>query len=343
MNIKKIFKKNFDSIFTIAEIGINHNGNIGNAIKLINHSKKAGFSAVKFQFYDADLLLKNNTPLADYQKSSRYSNMYKMLKKYTLSNSQIYNLKKYCGKKNIEFLATPFDNESAKFLNKIKVKFFKVSSGDLNNYILLTLLKKFKKPIILSTGMSNLKDIKETLKFMNFKKNEMALLHCISEYPAKVKDYQLGNINNIKKFGYQIGLSDHSLGSNASIVAISLGAKIIEKHVTLNKKMEGPDHKASLDIYEMKNFIETLIEINQSINQKKRFLTTTEKRNKKIVSRGLYFSRNLKEGSIITLDDLIALRPPTNKYKIENYKNLIGKKIKYDVIKNTPIKKEYFE
>lgn len=342
MIINNIFSNKFNKIFAVAEIGINHNGKLQNAIRLINHAKKAGFSAVKFQFYKPDLLLKKNTPLAIYQKKTNFSNMYEMLKKFSLSNQQLFKLKNHCDNIKIEFMATPFDNESANYLNKLGVKIFKVSSGDLNNYILLRHLKKFNKPIIISTGMSSIRDLKETINNIRFKKNKLGILHCISEYPAKVKNYQLGNIIELKKLKYQVGLSDHTLGGTASLIAVSLGAKIIEKHITLDKRMKGPDHKASLDIFEMEEFILNINDLNASLNNKARFITKIEKKNKLLVTRSLFFSKDLKKNHKLQLEDILPLRPFIGGVLMKDYKTIIGKRLKMDVKKHHLIKRYNF-
>ena len=179
---RKINKNNFP--YLIAEIGVNHNGSIYIAKKLIDSAKKAGFDAVKFQTYYLDGLLKKNTPLAKYQKKvSEIKNMYNLLKKYSLSHKEFEKINQYCKKRNITFLSTPFDLESATFLNKINIPAFKISSSDNDNYLLLDLIKKFKKPIILSTGMSNNIEINRTIKYLSLQKNKLALLHCVSDYP----------------------------------------------------------------------------------------------------------------------------------------------------------------
>jgi N,N'-diacetyllegionaminate synthase len=338
--LKKIFDNNFQQTLTIAEIGVNHDGNFAKAKKLINYAKQANFTAVKFQIYKTEKLLKKSTPLAEYQKSQKKSkNMFDLLEKYKFTYDQFYNLKKYCDKINISFLATPFDNDSAEFLNDINTEVFKISSGDLNNFYLLNKIKMFNKPIIISTGMSELNVLKNTLKFLNCKKNKLAILHCISSYPTNLVDTQLSNINRLKKFGYPVGFSDHTIGIEAAIAAISIGAKIIEKHITLDVNLDGPDHSSSLEVNKLPKFIKHINDLTVSINFQKRRLNISEKKNKKLVTRSLYFSRDLKENHVISFKDLIPLRPFNNGYPIEKFKTLIGKKIKYSVKSGSLIKK----
>ena len=223
---RKISETN--SPFIIAEIGINHNGKISNAIKLIDKAAEARCDAVKFQTINTSKLMINNAPLAKYQKNNKFKSMNLLINKFNLSNPDFITIKNYCKKKKIIFMSTPFDEDSAIFLNKINVPAFKISSTDCDNIFLINLVKKFNKPIILSTGMTTFKEIKKIIKTIKLKKTKLALLHCISDYPTKLEETKLGTINEIKKMGYQIGFSDHSIGFTASIAAIAIGASIIE-------------------------------------------------------------------------------------------------------------------
>lgn len=328
-----------NNLFVIAEIGVNHNGNIQNAIKLIDKAVEARCNAVKFQTFNPDKLLKKNTKLAKYQsQNTKFSNMYEMIKKYTLSYNQFYNLKEYCDKKKIEFMSTPFDNESALFLNKLNMKYFKISSSDNQNYLLLGLIKKFRKKIFLSTGMLLGRELEQTLKFLSLNKKYLNLLHCISDYPTKIEDSQLGNIINLKKYGYEVGFSDHTMGDICSNVAISLGANIIEKHITLNKNMEGPDHKSSLETKELNNFVKNLNKIFLSSRTKVRKLTTGESNLKKNAKKSLYYNKSLKKNHNLNIDDLIALRPLSNGICSSKFKDILNKKLKIQVTKLQNIK-----
>ena len=209
--MKKFDKK---KPYLIAEIGVNHNGSIDLAKKLIRHAKLSNFNAVKFQTYLPDKLLLKNTPLVNYQKGNKnIKNMYELLKKYQFSFNQFKELKNYSNKLKIEFLSTPFDVESALFLNKLKIPIFKISSTDNDNFLLLKIIKKFKKPILLSLGMIDEKDLIKTLNFLKSKKNMLCLMHCISNYPTKVKETQFGYFEKLKKFRYPIGWSDHTRGN----------------------------------------------------------------------------------------------------------------------------------
>ena len=328
-----------DKLFIIAEIGVNHNGNIQNAIRLIDKAVEAKCNAVKFQTFNPSKLLKKNTRLASYQsKNTKFSNMYDMIKKYTLSYDQFNILKKYCDKKKIEFMSTPFDNDSASFLNSLKMNFFKISSSDNQNFLLLRHIKSFKKKIILSTGMLLDNELERTLRYLSLKNSQLSLLHCISDYPTSIKNSQLGNIKCLKKYGYEVGFSDHTLGTICSNVAVSMGATIIEKHITLSNKMVGPDHKSSLETKELITFVKSLNDMFISAKIKKRKLTTSETKLKKIAKKSLYYSEAFKKGHKIRSQDIIALRPFSNGICPSQYNNIINRRInktvkKLDIIK----------
>ena len=261
---KKISTKN--SPFIIAEIGMNHNGNLNKAFKLIDYAVDAKCDAVKFQTIKINKLMVDNTPLAKYQKKSNFSNMNELINAYNLSYLDFVKIKNYCKKKKIIFLSTPFDIESTYFLNKLNIPAFKISSSDNDNIFLIETIKKFKKPVIISTGMTKIKELKKILNIVKFKKDKLAVLHCISDYPTDLKDTKLGAIDQIKKFGYEVGFSDHTLGIEAALAAISKGSSIIEKHITLDNNMEGPDHRASLECKNLSKFVQSIRDVSLSLN-----------------------------------------------------------------------------
>ena len=319
--------------FIIAEIGINHNGKLSNAFKLIDYAIKAKCDAVKFQTIDVNNLMIKNSPLADYQKKERFRNMNDLITKYNFSYNEFIKLKKYCDKKKIIFLSTPFDEKSAFFLNKIKVPAFKISSSDNDNLLLIETIKKFKKPIILSTGMMKLNELKNLLRSIRFNKDDLALLHCVSDYPTKLKETKLGSIDQLKQLGYLVGFSDHSLGPEAAIAATAKGGVIIEKHITLDKNMKGPDHKASLECKDLAKFVLTIKEIGYSLKIKKDKISLSENKTKLVAKKALYFSRNQKKNYIIKKTDLMSRRPRKNGMSPLYYKNIINKKLIRDVKK----------
>lgn len=331
-------------IFFIAEIGINHNGSIEKAVKMIDYAIKADCSAVKFQTFDLKNMLLRNTNLADYQKKDSNKSMFEMLEKYNLKPDNFILLKNYCKKKKIKFLSTPFDLESLYFLNKIGVSAFKVSSGDLDNYMLLDEIKKTKKPFIISTGMSEEREINNTLNHLNCAKNKLAVLHCISDYPTKLKDTNFGFFKKLKQnLKYEIGFSDHTIGENASLVATSLGANIIEKHITLDNNLPGPDHSASLNVKYLKSFVNKINDIKQSINSTKKQITKLEKKTLIVAKKSIYYKKNLEKNSIIKQKDIIALRPKGKGLSPSQYKSVLNKSLKRSVKKFTPIKIKDFK
>jgi N,N'-diacetyllegionaminate synthase len=322
--------------YLIAEIGVNHNGSIEIAKRLIKHAKVNNFNAVKFQTYLPNKLLLKNTPLVNYQKGNKnVKNMYELLKKYQISFNQFAYLKDFCDKLKIEFLSTPFDIESALFLHKLKIPIFKISSTDNDNFLLLEVIKKFKKPILLSLGMIEEKNLKKTLNFLKIKKDMLCLMHCISNYPTELKDTQFGYFEKLKKFKYPLGWSDHTKGNIASTSAVALGAVVVEKHITLDNNMVGPDHKASMNVKNLKKFTENIHDIFLSIKTLSRKIDTKENQVKKLAKKSLYYVSNLNKGEIIKESNLQALRPRANGISPNQILKIRGKKL----IKN--VKKDF--
>lgn len=324
--------------YLIAEIGVNHNGSIDLAKKLIKHAKLSNFNAVKFQTYLLDKLLLKNTPLVKYQKGNKnIKNMYELLKKYQISFNQFKELKNYSNKLKIDFLSTPFDEESALFLNKLKVPIFKISSTDNDNFLLLNAIKKFKKPILLSLGMIDEKDLIRTIDFLKSNKNMLCLMHCISNYPTELEETQFGYFEKLRRFGYPIGWSDHTQGNIASSVAVALGAIVIEKHITLDNNMVGPDHKASMNVKDLKKFTKDIHDVFTSIQTKNRVIHTKENLVKKLAKKSLYYSSNLIKGNRLKLSDFNALRPRLTGLSPNQITKVKGKQLSKNVKKDSPI------
>ena len=288
----------------IAEAGVNHNGSIKKAKKLIDIASNAKADYVKFQFYKTDNLVVKNSQMAVYQKKNYGKNVsqYKLLKKYELSLDNIRKLRKYTKKKKIKFLTSVFDEESLEELYKSKIYDIKIPSGEINNLPLLEKISKKTKKIFISTGMANIKEIFEAIKILKqnkkFKKN-LYLMHCHSEYPTDLKDVNLLAMQELKKkFSVNIGFSDHTLGNEVAIAATSLGAAVIEKHFTLSKSMNGPDHKASLDPKELKLFVRSIrnTEILLGNSKKKSFKKRVHKQKicKKIDRCKKFYSKRSK-------------------------------------------------
>ena len=313
--------------YVIAEIGVNHNGDINKAKKLINIAKKIGADCVKFQAYKSNEIVLKNCDLANYQKKLRFKNQFDMLKKYELSEKQLIDLNNFSKKKKIDFMLSVFDISSFEFDQKIKNKYLKIPSGEITNYPLLKLCSKTRKTIILSTGASNLKEIKNAVKIIN--KKNIILLHCNSAYPTPIKDMNLNNLIMFKKYfkNFKVGLSDHSRSVLIPMVATGMGAEFIEKHITLDNKSIGPDHKSSLNPKDYKNMIENIRLADKSKGSFKRKISNSEKINRKIIRKYIVAKTTIKKGSKLNKNNLTTKRTNGGVSAI-NWIKLIGTKAK---------------
>lgn len=299
----------------IAEAGVNHNGKISTAKKLIKVAANAGADFIKFQAFKTESLIIEGTKKANYQKQNTVGNedQFQMLKKLEFNEAEFKILNNECKKNKIKFLLSIFDEESLNIVKKLKLKVIKIPSGEINNYFLLSMLAKLRLKIILSTGMSSIKEIKEAMKILtsgSIKKKDITILQCTTEYPTKFKDVNLKVINTLKKkFRINVGLSDHTLGKLSSIIAIVMGASVIEKHFTLNTKDRGPDHKASLSPKELKELIYEIKNIPVLIGSSKKKPTKNEIANKLLVRKSIVAKKNIKKGEKFSLSNLTAKRP----------------------------------
>jgi N,N'-diacetyllegionaminate synthase len=337
--------KNLKKTLIIAEAGVNHNSKLSNAFKLVDAAKNCGADYIKFQSFRTEFLAKKNTPKVDYQKRNLVSNIshYNMLRKLELSFDEQFKIFQYCKKKNIGFASTPYDCKSAEFLKKLKVKFIKVSSADIVDKILHEKISKLKLPVIISTGMSSMKDIFEVLKIykQNQFKKEIALLHCVSNYPCSNESQNLRTISKMyKKFNKTIGYSDHSNERFSSICAVSLGAKILEKHLTLSTNLNGPDHQSSLNPKQFKNYVQDIRSAEKLLGGDKKICQPEEISMKKISRKSLYLAHDLKRGDKLRFNDFVSLRPGFGISPMEIDK-FLNKKLKVDVKKNTIFKKKF--
>lgn len=334
-----MFKK---KTLIIAEAGVNHNGNLKIAKKLIDAAKKCGADYVKFQTFDPNLITTPQSDLAPYQKKIKLgeTKQIKMLQKLSLTNDNFQELYLYCKKKKIKFLSSPFDIESINFLkNRIKMDFYKVPSGEINNYPYLKFLGKLNKKILLSTGMSKLKEINFALRTLvnsGTKKNNITIMHCISDYPTNIKDVNLKFIETLKKISKNVGFSDHTMGNLPAILAVALEVKIIEKHFTLNKKMKGPDHAMSLDINEFKTFVKKIRDAELILGKNKKILTKGEKILKNFARKSLVAKNFIKKGEKFSKFNITTKRPGDGKSPIL-WNKIIGKKATKDFKKNEKI------
>jgi sialic acid synthase SpsE len=347
MRFSQLKKKNYKKItrpYIIAEIGVNHECSIKKAIELIDAAKEGGADAVKFQAYKAELIASKKSPAYWNTKKEKTKNQYDLFKKYDkFEYEDFYKIYKYCNSINIEFLCTPFDHNSANYLNKL-VKVFKISSSDITNKPLIKLISSFNKPIILSVGASDLTEIKKALSWIK-NKNKTVIMHCVLNYPTLNKNAQLKSIELLKKEFKNniIGYSDHTLPGDLTNLTTAwlLGAKVIEKHFTVDKKKVGNDHYHSMDKKDLILFNNKIKNIIEIIGKNSIGHLSSEKISRKNARRGIYSNRFIAKGSRIEALDLICKRPSSG-IEPEFFKHLIGKKIKKSLDKDRPLKWIYF-
>tara|TARA_B100000575_G_C23109988_1_gene641081 strand:+ start:774 stop:1727 length:954 start_codon:yes stop_codon:yes gene_type:complete len=308
--------------YIIAEIGSNFDQKKSKVFKMIDIAKECGVDAVKFQLFKAKLLYPND------------KKMYKLFKSIELNPSWLKDIYLYCKKKNIDFLTSVFDLKSARIANKY-VKFHKVASSEATNIPLLTYLLKTKKKILYSTGMSDEKDIQTFLNLAKkYKNNKIVIMQCGSMYPLPDKYVNLNVINTLKKFKFEIGFSDHTLGYEAAMCASSLGATYFEKHFTLNKKSKGPDHFFAAQPNELKIYVKKIIKSKILLGSKVKDMLPEEK---KFARReGLYFKLELKKNTIIKKNHLQKRRPALG-VRARDINEIIGRKLKKNVKKSSPV------
>ncbi len=324
-------------VFIIAEAGVNHNGDINLAKQLIDIAADSGVDAVKFQTFRTDKLVSKTASKAEYQKesTSREESQHEMIKRLELSNDDHLILKEYCKIKSVKFLSSPFDVESADFLNNLGIDIFKIPSGEITNLPYLQHIGKFGKEVILSTGMSTIEDIRNALEILiksGTNKNQIIVLHCNTEYPTPLEDVNLQAMLTIRnELKVKIGYSDHTKGIDIPIAAVALGALVIEKHFTISRNMEGPDHKASIEPDELKRMVQSIrnVEIAISGNGIKE-PSNSEKKNILIARKSVHLAKSLSQGALLDDSCLIALRPGDGISPM-NWEILIGKKTVRDL------------
>ncbi len=299
-------------IYIIAEAGVNHNGSFELACRLVDEAKKAGVDCIKFQTFKAEKLVSHSAQKAEYQKrETGDSSQQDMLKQLELSFDEFLQLKDYCDKVGIAFLSTPFDFDSLAFLDTIDMPFWKIPSGEITNYPYLVALAKTGKPIVMSTGMCTMQEIGEAVNVL--KENGaggIKLLHCNTEYPTPFEDVNLTAMEDIRKtFGVEVGYSDHTKGIEIPIAAAALGATVIEKHFTLDKNMEGPDHKASLEPQELTAMVSAIRNIEKALGDGVKRPSPSEEKNKPIARKSIVAQQAIKKGEIFTADNLTVKRP----------------------------------
>jgi len=331
-------------VIIIAEAGVNHNGDIKLAKKLIDAASEAKVDYVKFQSFKADKLVSPVAKKADYQIKNIGDNddsQYQMLKQLELSVEDHIELIRYCNSKKIKFFSTAFDIDGISYLSSLNLGVFKIPSGELTNFPYLRAIANTELPVILSTGMANIEEIEKSINVLisnGTKKNLITVLHCNTEYPTPMKDVNLKAMLTIKeKLGVSIGYSDHTLGIEVPIAAVAMGAEVIEKHFTLNRNMKGPDHKASLEPNELKEMVIAIRNIEMAISGNGiKEPSLSEKKNIHIARKSIHLSKDLSSGSIITEKDIISLRPGDGICTM-NWMDVIGKKVNKDLKKFTKL------
>lgn len=329
-----------DQVYIIAEAGVNHNGNIDLAKTLIDVAKSAGVDCVKFQTWKTEELLTEDAPKAAYQtQNDGEGSQFEMLKRLELSYQDFIELKKYAESIGIDFLSTPDEESSLNFLvDELGMNLIKVGSGEVNNLIYLKQIARKKKPVILSTGMSDLLDVERAYNLLLTNGAiSVALLHCTSEYPAPLETVNLKAMNTLGTvFNTTIGYSDHTEGITISLAAVALGARIIEKHFTLDKEMEGPDHKASLDPLELKALVDGIRAVEKALGDGVKRVQESEIGTRKVVQKGIYAKIEIKKGTIITENMLVGKRPVKD-LNVLDYELIVGKKSIVTIPKNSSI------
>ena len=321
----------------IAEAGVNHNGSLKLAKKLVDIASKSGSDYIKFQTFKSNLVFSRFTPKAEYQKKNTSNKVtaLQMAKKLELNESEHVYLSKYCKKKKIGYLTTFHDIISLKDYRKFKIDYIKIGSGDINNLPYLDEISKINKKVILSTGLSNLKEVKTAISILirrKLTKKDIIVLHCNSAYPTPLEDANLNVMKTLKKLGVRVGYSDHTKGIEASIAAASMGAEVIEKHFTINKKLNGPDHKASLSPNELISLVKYIRNIDLAKGSFIKKTTKSELKNKIVVRKSLVAIKKIRKGEIFSKKNIFAKRPATGLSPM-NYYKIIGKKSKknYDI------------
>lgn len=312
MNNKK--QKN---VFIIAEAGVNHNGNVTIARKMIDAARRAGVDAVKFQTFKAELSISRFAPKAHYQKKTTgdQESQLEMVRKLELTKGAHIELMTHCKRSGLMFLSTPFDLESVDVLKGLGLTIFKIPSGEITNLPLLRKIGGLKKKIIMSTGMSTLDEIKKAFDVVvkaGTRKENMTLLHCNTEYPTPFEDVNLRAMLQLKDvFKVDVGYSDHTTGIEVSIAAVALGATVIEKHFTLDKNMQGPDHQASLEPKELCEMVKAIRHIEKALGSSDKKPSPSETKNILIARKSIVAARDIQKGEVFTEKNLAVKRPAT--------------------------------
>ena len=323
----------------IAEAGVNHNGDIQLAKKLIDIAADAGADLVKFQTFSADRLVTQSALKAEYQvlATDKIESQHEMLRNLELTESMHHELINHCAHRQIGFFSTGFDIESINFLASLGQELFKIPSGEITNLPFLRHIGGLDKRVLLSTGMSNMHEVAAALNALELAgtpKQKITVLHCTSSYPAELSDVNLRAMLSIQdEFGVEVGYSDHTLGTEVAIAAVALGAKVIEKHFTLDRNMSGPDHKASLEPDELLRMVAGIRSIEKALGDGNKVITQNELQNRDVARKSIVASRDIQVGEVFTESNLTAKRPGTGISPME-WDGIIGTKAKQSYVKD---------
>lgn len=301
-----------NKVLIIAEAGVNHNGSLELAYKMVDVAKKAGADIIKFQTSIPEKVISKYAEKAEYQKKNTDNNesQLEMAKKLTLKFDEYILLKKYCERSGIQFLSSPFDLDSIDFLSSLGCDIFKIPSGEITNLPFLVKISKLAKSVILSTGMSTLKEVEDAVQVLKRNVRDITLLHCTTEYPAPFSDVNLQAMVTMKeKLRLKIGYSDHTLGIEIPIAAVAMGATVIEKHFTLDRNMRGPDHKASLEPHELTNMIKSIRNVENAIGNGIKIPAESERKNLVVARKSIVAACDIKKGEIFTENNITTKRP----------------------------------
>ena len=306
------------SVLIIAEAGVNHNGSMEIAKQLVDAAVEAGVDIIKFQTFKAEKLVSKAAKQAEYQKKNigdGNDSQYEMLKKLELSEENHEELMAYCKEKGIRFWSTAFDFESMDYLHSLGLGLWKIPSGEITNYPFIRKIASYGEDVIMSTGMCDTKDIQNAMNVLlryGVKKEQITLLHCNTQYPTPYQDVNLNAMTSIKhEFDIQVGYSDHTSGIEVPIAAVALGAKVIEKHFTIDRNLPGPDHKASLEPHELKAMANAIRHIEQALGDGSKRVSDSEKANIAVARKSIVAACPIKKGELLTEENLTVKRPGT--------------------------------
>jgi N-acetylneuraminate synthase/N,N'-diacetyllegionaminate synthase len=302
-----------EPVLVIAEAGVNHNGDLALALDLVDAAAGAGADAVKFQAFSAARVVARSAPKADYQLAGTDpgESQLDMLRRLELSADANAALQARCAERGVLFLSTPFDVQSADGLDALGIPAFKIGSGELTNHLLLAHVARLGRPVLLSTGMAELDEVRAAVELVRGLGAGVMVLHCVSEYPAALEDANLRAIPTMAaELGVPVGWSDHTPGTEAAVAAVALGAAVVEKHLTLDRAMEGPDHAASLEPGRFADLVRSVRRVESALGDGVKRPAPAELSNRERVRRGLVVTRDLPAGHLVTQADLDALRPP---------------------------------